>query len=131
MGVIEDFLERYNRHDWVALAACFSAEGYQRIGPFGDTISSSSEYVDFLARVVPTLGSMYRLSTERVVYAEHSGFAELIEHFEVDGAERLTPEVIIFDFDAEGLISGMHLYVQRPGEVPPAGGRAAMGRRDY
>ena len=130
MPVVEDFLERYNAKNWDALARCFSPDGFHRIGPFGDTIDSSTEYVQFLARVVPTLGDSYRLTADRVIYAERAATAELIEHFEVDGTIRETPEVIVFDLDAEGLIASMHLYVQRRGELPAAGGRDAMGHRD-
>jgi SnoaL-like domain len=130
MPVVEDFLERYNAQDWTALAACFSPTGFDRIGPFGDTIDSSAEYVEFLARVVPTLGPSYRLATERIMYADGGATAELVEHFEVDGAVRETREVIVFGLDAEGLITSMHLYVQRRGELPAAGGRNAMGHRD-
>jgi hypothetical protein len=56
--------------------------------------------------------------------------AELVEEFEVDGEVRRTPEVIVFEVDADGRITRMRLYVQRPHDVPPAGGRAAMGTRD-
>jgi len=130
MAVVEDFLERYNARDWDALARCFSPDGFHRIGPFGDTIDSSAEYVSFLARIVPTLGDTYELDLVRVIYCDQFATAELIERFEVDGELRTTPEVIIYDLDAEGLITSMHLYVQRHNEVPPAGGRDAMGHRD-
>jgi hypothetical protein len=130
MAVVEDFLERYNAHNWDALAECFSPTGFHRIGPYGDTIDSSAEYVAFLARVVPTLGETYRLELVRVLYADRAATAELIEHFEVDGEVRKTPEVIVYDLDNAGLITSMHLYVQRHDDVPPAGGRDAMGHRD-
>jgi SnoaL-like domain len=130
MPVVEDFLERYNAKDWDALARCFSPTGFHRVGPYGDTIDDSTEYVSFLSRVVPTLGTSYRLELVRVLYCDRAATAELIEHFEVDGAVRETPEVIVYDLDADGLITSMHLYVQRRGEVPPAGGRDAMGHRD-
>jgi hypothetical protein len=130
MSVVEDFLERYNARDWDALAQCFSPSGFHRIGPYGDTIDSSAEYVAFLARVVPTLGEAYQLELVRVIYADRAATAELIEHFEVDGELRKTPEVIVYDLDDNGLIASMHLYVQRHNDVPQAGGRAAMGRRD-
>ena len=130
MAVVEDFLERYNAREWDALARCFSPTGFHRIGPYGDTIDSSAEYVAFLARVVPTLGESYRLELVRVISCDRSATAELVEHFEVDGELRKTPEVIVYDFDADGLITSMHLYVQRHNDVPRAGGRAAMGRRD-
>jgi hypothetical protein len=110
MAVVEDFLERYNAHDWDALSRCFSPTGFHRIGPYGDTIDSSTDYVAFLARVVPTLGESYQLELVRVIYGDRSATAELI--------------------DGEGLITSMHLYVQRHNEVPAAGGRDAMGHRD-
>ena len=130
MAVVEDFLERYNARDWDALSRCFSATGFHRIGPYGDTIDSSTEYVAFLARVVPTLGDSYQLELVRVISCDRSATAELVEHFEVDGELRKTPEVIVFDLDGDGLITSMHLYVQRHNEVPAAGGRDAMGHRD-
>jgi hypothetical protein len=130
MPVVEDFLDRYNGRDWDALARCFSPNGFHRVGPYGDTIDSSTEYVAFLQRVVPNLGASYRLELVRAIYADDAATAELIEHFEVDGEVRKTPEVIVFDLDGDGLITSMHLYVQRHGDVPPAGGRDAMGRRD-
>src|SRR4029453_16189435 len=100
-----------------------------RVGPYGDTIDSSKEYVSFLARVVTTLGDTYQLELVRVVYADHAPPAETVEHFEVNGEVRKTPEVIVYDLDADGLITSMHLYVQRHGELPPAGGRDALGHR--
>ena len=130
MPVVEDFLERYNSQDWDALAQCFSRTGFHRVGPYGDTIDDSAEYVSFLSRVVPTLGETYQLELVRVIYADRAATAELIEHFEVDGELRKTPEVIVYDLDADGLIASMHLYVQRHNDVPQAGGRDAMGRRD-
>jgi SnoaL-like protein len=130
MPVVEDFLERYNAQDWNGLAQCFSPTGFHRVGPFGDAIDSSDEYVSFLARVVPTLGEAYRLEPVRVFYGDRVATAELIEHYEVDGEVRRTPEVIVYDLDADGLITSMHLYVQRHNEVPPIGGRGAMGHRD-
>ena len=130
MGVIEDWLERYNAKDWDRLADCFSTEHFHRIGPFGDTISSSREYLAFLQRVVPTLGPDYELTMERVIYGEGTAVAELVERYRHDGELRNVPEAIIFDLDEDGRITQMHLYVQRLGEVPDAGGRDAMGHRD-
>ena len=47
MPVVEEFLEHYNAQDWDALARCFSPTGFHRIGPYGDTIDDSTEYVAF------------------------------------------------------------------------------------
>lgn len=130
MGVVEDFLEHYNARDWERLAGCFSPDRFHRIGPFGDTITGSANYLSFLQRVVPTLGPDYSLTAERVIYGEGMAVAELVERYRHDGTMRNVPEAIIFDLDDEGRIVQMHLYVQRTGEVPDAGGRAAMGDRD-
>jgi len=129
VGVVEDFLTHYNARDWERLADCFSVDDFERIGPFVDVISDSAEYVAFLRRVVPTLGDDYHLGTERVVYVpgEQTAFAQLIEHYAVDGNVRDTPEVIIFGLDGRDRIRRMRLYVQRPGAEAPAGGKDAMG----
>lgn len=128
--VIERFLERYNARDWDALAECFAPAGFHRTGPYGDTIAGAAGYVDFLRRVVPTLGDRYRLEPVRIVPAGRGALAEVVEEFEVDGEVRRTPEAIVFEVDADDRITRMRLYVQRPRDLPPAGGRAAMGQRD-
>ena len=131
MSAVERFLDRYNARDFDALSECFSATDFHRVGPYGDEIDSSAEYVAFLRDVVPTLGASYRLVTTRVFAGEGgAAVAELVEEYEVDGELRRTPEVIVFDLDADGRITRMRLYVQRVHDLPPAGGRAAMGRRD-
>jgi len=131
VSAVERFLDRYNACDFDALADCFSATDFHRTGPYGDVIDSSAEYVAFLRDVVPTLGASYRLVTTRVFAGEGgTAVAELIEEYEVDGELRRTPEVIVFDLDADDRITRMRLYVQRVHDLPPAGGRSAMGRRD-
>jgi len=130
MPAVEDFLELYNARDFDGLAMCFSSSDFHRIGPYGDTIDSSAEYVEFLRGVVPTLGARYRLVTKRIFYAPANAVAELVEEYEVDGDLRTTPEVIVFDLDDDGRITRMHLYVQRIHELPAVGDREAMGHRD-
>lgn len=127
MAAVEDFFERYNGRDWERLAECFSPEQFHRVGPFGDRIDSAAEYLAFLRRVVPTLGPNYQLILERAVYADGTAVAEVIEHYEIDGDLRRTPEAMIFDLDGAGRIVGLRLYLQRPGEEAPVGGHGAMG----
>ncbi len=132
VGAAERFLDRYNARDFDGLLECFSPTDFHRIGPYGDHIDSAAEYVAFLRDVVPTLGDRYRLLPERVFHTGGAvAVAEVTEEYEVDGALRRTPEVILFELDDDGRITGMRLYVQRVHDVPPAGGRAAMGRRDH
>jgi hypothetical protein len=128
MGAVEDFVTFYAARDWDRLATCFSAQGFRRVGPYGDVIASSQGYLDFLRRVVPTLKEGYELTLEHLAYAGDTAIAELVEHLEIDGVMTDLPEAIVFRLDDEGLITGMHLYLQQPGGVPPVGGRDAMGQ---
>ena len=129
-GALDRFLDRYNAQDFDALEACFSPTDFHRIGPYGDHITSAAEYVAFLRRVVPTLGARYRLVPERVFATDRHAVAEVTEEYETEAGLRRTPEVIVADLDAAGRITRMHLYVQRVHDLPPAGGRSAMGARD-
>jgi hypothetical protein len=129
VGVVEDFVSSYNARDWKRLAACFSVDDFERIGPYVDVISSSAEYVAFLERVVPTMGDNYALAIDRVVYVpeERLAYAQLTEHYEHDGEVRDTPEIIVFGLDDDARVRRMRLYLQRPGGQAPVGGKAAMG----
>lgn len=42
-------------------------------------------------------------------------FGEFIEHLEVKGVMTDIPETMIFDFNDEGLIRRMSLYIKHPG----------------
>lgn len=128
MAAVEDFVAYYAKRDWDKLATVFSPEGFQRVGPYGDTHSSAQDYLDFLRRVVPSLKEGYELNPVHVAYAGDTAIAELIEHLEIDGVMTDLPEAIIFRLDAKGLICGMHLYLQQPGGEAPVGGRDAMGK---
>ena len=131
MPVIERFVECYAARDWDGLAECLSDDGFERIGPYVDVIGSKEEYLAFLRRVVPTLEGDYELQARRIAYVDDGlGFAELIEHLQVDGAMVDIPEVIVFGLDGKGHINRMRLYLQQPGGEAPVGGKAAMGRQD-
>ena len=51
MGVVEDFVTAYNTRDWAGLAACFSADDFERIGPYVDVIDEQRR-----VRLVPRAG---------------------------------------------------------------------------
>lgn len=129
MGVVEDWVNAYNRRDFKGVAECLSKDDFERVGPYMDVISDSAEYVAFLERVVPTLGDDYRLDIERVVYVPDArvAYAELIEHYRHDGEVRDTPEIIVFGLGDDRLVHRMRLYLQRPGGQAPVGGPTAMG----
>jgi hypothetical protein len=65
MGVVEKFLGNNAARDWDGLAECFSEQGFERIGPYVDVISSADEYLEFLRRVVPILRAGYGVGEVR------------------------------------------------------------------
>jgi len=130
VDAVRRFLDCYGARDFDGLVECLSPTDFRRTGPYGDRIDSAAEYAAFLRDVVPTLGDGYRLVTERLLAGPGHAVVEVTEEYEVDGTRRRTPEVILFDLDDDGRITGMRLYVQRVHDLPPGGGRRAMGRRD-
>jgi hypothetical protein len=112
-GVVEAFLAAMVAHDWAAMGACVSDE-VVRIGPFGDTYRGRADYVHFLSELMPSLPG-YRMDIDRVVYADRGRFAtaELSETVEIDGAPLRTPESLVFDFDDDGRIRHLSIYIQQ------------------
>ncbi|MCU1457955.1 MAG: hypothetical protein JWL73_2047 [Actinomycetia bacterium] len=130
MGVVEDYVRYYREHDWPSLTQVFAEGDFERMGPYCDVIADRDEYVAFLARVAPTMNEGYELRLDRAVYneAEHVAFAQMTEHYQVDGTFKDVPELILFDLtDDDRHIRRMRLYLQQPGGVAPVGGKAAMG----
>jgi len=110
------------------LRTVFDPSDFKRTG-YNDVFTDVDGYVDFLEKIVPTLGADYELQIERVVYApgEKVAFGQLIEHLELKGVMTDVPESIIFDLNDEGLIRRMSLYLTQPGGLVLVGGKGAMG----
>jgi hypothetical protein len=110
--VVERYLGAMTRHDWDAFAACLT-EDVCRTGPYGDAYRSRPDYVAFLSQLMPTLPG-YSMQVDRVTYVDgdRRAFAELSETVEVQGAPKVTPEVLVFDLTADGLIATITIYIQ-------------------
>ena len=115
-GVVERYLAGLVAHDWAATEACLAPE-VVRIGPFGDTYTPRTAYLDFLRDLMPKLPG-YSMEVHRVVGAGPVVVAELSETVEVDGSPMVTPESLVFDLDDDGLIARVVVYIQRLGEPP-------------
>jgi hypothetical protein len=90
------------------------AEGVERNGPYLDVIRGRTAYVAYLEQVLPTLEN-YRLEVSRVRALEGGGtIVELCEILDVDGVATRFPEAIFFDFDADGLIATIDIYLKQP-----------------
>jgi hypothetical protein len=114
--VVRRYLDRMVAHDWEAMAACL-AEDVVRVGPFGDTYTPREPYVAFLSELMPALPG-YSMRIDRVLAMGRTVVVELTEIVEIGGSPLVTPEVLLFDLDANGLIAHIAIYIQRLGEVP-------------
>jgi hypothetical protein len=111
--VVEGYLEAVAGQDWARMRAAIR-DDIVRIGPFGDVYEGSDAYVEFLSGLMPSLPG-YSMNVARVTYLEASrrAVAELSETVAVDGAPLVTPEVLLFDLDADGLIARIEIFTRR------------------
>ena len=110
---VERYLGAVAGQDWDTLRSLVS-DAVVRVGPFGDVFEGREPYVRFLQQVVPSLAG-YRMDVARVVEVTGSRtlVAELSETAEVDGQPLVTPECLVFELDADGLIRHISIYIQR------------------
>jgi uncharacterized protein (TIGR02246 family) len=111
--VLERYFAAMRAHDWSALADTL-AENVHRTGPFLDHVRGRQAYVDFLARVVPALPN-YALDVARIRALEDgAAIVELSESMDRDGGRRTYPEALLFEFDGDGRIARVEIYIQQP-----------------
>jgi predicted ester cyclase len=113
MRVLDAYFEALRTQDWPRLAACL-AEDVHRTGPYLDVVQGRQAYVDFLARVIPTLPN-YELVVHRVRTLDGgTALVELCELLDVQGVRTEFPELLLFDFDAAGAIVRVDVYIKQP-----------------
>ena len=111
-AVLERYFDALRSHDWASLAECL-AEDVHRTGPYLDVFRGKQAYVEFLSKKLPTLPN-YKLAVARIrMIGESSAVAELEETIDVDGVPKSFPEAIFFDFDADGRILRVDIYVKK------------------
>lgn len=113
MHVVARYLDAVATGDWGSAEACLAAD-VERVGPFGDTYTGRSEYLDFLRKLMPTLQG-YEMDLRRVMVSGdgRAAVAELTETVDMDGRTVVTPESLVFDIDPDGLIRAIRIYIQR------------------
>jgi ketosteroid isomerase-like protein len=117
-GVVERYLDAIIAHDWDAFAACLSDDGFERVGPWGDTYRGKADYVAFIADLMPRLPG-YEMRVDRVTYSadRRTATVELSETVEVDGRPHKTPEALVFDLDGDQ-IRRIQVFIQTLGVEP-------------
>jgi hypothetical protein len=120
-SVVETYLERMVAHDFEAMAACL-ADDVVRVGPYGDTYTPRDPYVAMLSELMPALpGYGMEISRVAVLEPDRLVLVELSETVEIDGAPLVTPEALVFELNADGLIAHISIYIQtwpRPSVAP-------------
>jgi hypothetical protein len=111
--VVERYLDCLAAHDWDGLADTIAEEGLTREGPFCDVVEGKAHYVAYLRKVCTTLQG-HRLQVQRVSHVDSRvSYAELSETFEIDGVATTWPECILFERDADGLISRVSVFFKQ------------------
>jgi len=111
--VLERYFAAMRAHDWAALADTL-ADHVHRTGPFLDHVRGRQAYVDFLARVVPALPN-YALDVARIRALEGGGaLVELSESMDREGGRRTYPEALLFEFDRDGRIARVDVFIKNP-----------------
>ena len=113
---MSDVLERYfaalRAHDWRALADTLAPDVH-RTGPYCDEVHGREAYVAFLTGVIPKLPN-YALDVARIrAIAGGGAVVELSETIDRDGARFRTPEALLFEFDRDGRIARVDVYIKQ------------------
>ena len=112
MLALERYLQALAAQDWARLATAV-ADDLERTGPFLDVIRGRKAYLEFLSKAVSALQD-YELKVSRVrPLVDGSALVELSEIMDLDGVRTECPEVLLFEFDAAGLIRRIDIYIKR------------------
>jgi hypothetical protein len=105
------YLAALPRRDETMIAACL-AEHVERIGPYGDVYRGRAAYTHFLSATIGSLGG-YELVVDRIVGDGRVFTVELSETVDDPPHGRLrTQEAVVFDFDDDGLIERVAVYLR-------------------
>ena len=112
-GVVERYLAAVAGQDWETFAATMT-DDIVRIGPFGDVYSGRDAYIEYLSGLMPNLPG-YSMDVAKVTYIDDGAraVAELSETVEVDGSPLVTPEALLFDLTADGLVKRVEIFTRR------------------
>ena len=117
MRVLERYFAAIRSHDWKTLADCVT-EDVHRTGPYLDVVEGRQAYVEFLARVVPSL-SNYSLAVREIIPLPGGGaVARIAESLDLGEVRTEIPEALFFDFAEDGRIRRVDIYVKKPPGAP-------------
>ena len=118
--VIERYIAALHDQNWEALSDCLALDVHRK-GPYLDEVQGRAEYVAFLSGVIPALRN-YDIRLTRIDrLAGGAALVRLSEFADVKGVRSEFPEALIFEFDSQGAISGVDIYLKQvPGARAPS-----------
>ena len=108
---VDTYLKAVVDHDWEAFASSV-ADDVVRVGPFGDTYTPKGPYVEYVSKLMPTFEN-YSMQVDRIIDSGAVVVVELTETLDIGGKTHVTPEALVFDIDATGLISKVDIFIKR------------------
>lgn len=112
--IIKDLVTRakqpgYSRAAWAPLGEMFAVQGFERVGIYGERMTWD-DYLDFL---VPWAESKeFDTRLRRVTEVGNVVFFEVEEHHRKDGDAAVINSMNVYEFDADGKICHLDVYVQ-------------------
>ena len=116
-AVVERMFEHLTARDWDAFGALLST-GVERIGQFGERVVGRDAYVEFMAG-----GEQPTSDDDRPTWDVHcvaytddgrSAFARVTAHVPQGDRELRIEEVLAYQIDESGLISGIEVFWRDP-----------------
>lgn len=108
-AIAKRYLAAIREHDWDSIRHLLH-DDIIRIGPFSDVVRGVENYVEFLAKIVPSLPG-YEMIVTRVAETADGAVVELSETIVEDGVPKRTAEALVLDIE-DGRIRRIAIYIQ-------------------
>ncbi|MFA7585483.1 MAG: hypothetical protein WCY11_04690 [Novosphingobium sp.] len=101
----------FSAESWAPLATMVATDRFKRVGNFKE-VMNWDEYVAFLTGWA--MHSEWECSFRRVTAGSNVVFLELEERSRTGGVGSVVNSVSVYEFDADGLIAHLDIYLQMP-----------------
>ena len=117
MEVLEHYVDALRAKDWSALADCLAPDVH-RTGPYLDVVEGREAYLAFLSGVISGLKN-YDIRISRIDRLKGgAALVRLSEFLDLKGVPTEFPEALIFEFDSEGAIARVDIYLKQVTGAP-------------
>jgi len=100
--------------DWTALADFVAVDEFQRVGTFRE-VQDWQRYTSMLTQWASSVDK-FEASVQRITEAANLVFFEIEERHHRNGAVHIVNSMTVFDFDDNGKIRRLNVYLQQGSE---------------